>query len=68
MLELRQHHPLSILLNVAGLARSTFYYQQKVLLAGDRYAALKQRIRAIYESHRGRYGYRRITAVIRQAG
>lgn len=47
MLELRQHHPLSILLNVAGLARSTFYYQQKVLLAGDRYAALKQRIRAI---------------------
>ncbi|WP_261313196.1 IS3 family transposase, partial [Burkholderia dolosa] len=68
VLELRQHHPLSILLNVAGLARSTFYYQQKVLLAGDRYAALKQRIRTIYECHRGRYGYRRITAVIRQAG
>lgn len=59
---------MAILLAVAGLARSTFYYQQKVLLAGDRYAELKQRIRTIYERHRGRYGYRRITAVIRQAG
>lgn len=59
---------MAILLNVAGLARSTFYYQQKVLLAGDRYAELKQRIRTIYERHRGRYGYRRITAAIRQAG
>ncbi|MDF3083358.1 IS3 family transposase [Burkholderia sola] len=68
VLELRQSHALAILLDVAGLARSTFYYQLKVLQAGDRYAGLKQRIRAIYESHQGRYGYRRITAVVRQAG
>jgi putative transposase len=68
VLELRQDHALAILLEVAQLARSTFYYQQKVLQAGDRYAALKQRIQTIYASHRGRYGYRRITAVIRQAG
>jgi putative transposase len=59
---------LATLLEVAELARSTFYYHQKVLQAGDRYAELKQRIQAIYASHRGRYGYRRITAVIRQAG
>lgn len=59
---------MAILLDVAGLARSTFYYQIKVLLGGDRYAELKQRIRTIYEHHRGRYGYRRITATIRQAG
>ncbi|XQM33521.1 Transposase (plasmid) [Cupriavidus sp. H19C3] len=59
---------MAVLLAVAGLARSTFYYQQKALLAGDRYAELKQRIRAIYERHRGRYGYRRITAAIRQDG
>lgn len=62
------HHSLAILLAVAGLARSTFYYQQKALLAVDRYAELKQRIRTIYDHHRGRYGYRRITAVIRQDG
>jgi transposase InsO family protein len=53
---------------VAGLARSTFYYQQKVLQAGDKYASLKECIRALFEQHKGRYGYRRITAAIRRQG
>jgi transposase InsO family protein len=56
------------LLRAAGLARSTFYYQLNVLDAGDRHTELKTRIRAVYERHKGRYGYRRITAAIRQAG
>lgn len=34
----------------------------------DAYAQLKQRIGAVYARHKGRYGYRRITAVPRQAG
>jgi len=34
----------------------------------DRHAELKSRIRALYERHKGRYGYRRITAALRQAG
>jgi transposase InsO family protein len=57
-----------MLLKAAGLSRSTFYYQAKVLEVGDRYAGLKSSIRAIYERHKGRYGYRRITAQLRQAG
>ena len=68
MLELRQGHDLAVLLKVAALARSTFYYQMKAQQAGDRYADLKSRIRVLYESHKGRYGYRRITAVLRHAG
>ncbi len=68
MLELRQGHDLAVLLKVAALARSTFYYQKRAQHAGDRYADLKSRIRALYESHKGRYGYRRITAVLRHAG
>jgi len=56
------------LLKVAGLARSTFYYQQKALQAVDKYTALKARIRALFEQHKGRYGYRRITLAIRQTG
>lgn len=56
------------LLKMAGLSRSTFYYQAKVLEAGDKYASLKSHIRAIYERHKGRYGYRRITAELCQAG
>jgi putative transposase len=50
------------------LSRSTFYYQAKVLATGDRYTILKSSIKAVYERHKGRYGYRRITAQLRQAG
>jgi transposase InsO family protein len=56
------------LLRAAKLSRSTFYYQAKVLQSGDRYAALKARIHAIYERHKGRYGYRRITAELGRGG
>lgn len=56
------------LLTAAGLPRSTFYYQAKVLETGDKYASLKSSIKAVYERHKGRYGYRRITAQLRQAG
>ncbi len=68
MLELRQGHRLAMLLKVAGLSRSTFYYQIKAQQTGDRQADLKLRIRTIYDYHKGRYGYRRITAALRQAG
>lgn len=50
------------------MARSTFYYQQKVMLIEDKYADLKEHIRTIYARHQGRYGYRRITASIQQSG
>ncbi len=52
----------------AGLSRSTFYYQAKALQAGDKYAQLKASIRAVYERHKGRYGYRRITAELVRCG
>lgn len=50
------------------MSRSTFYYQLQHWEAGDRYAQLKQQIRRLYDRHRGRYGYRRITAALRQTG
>ena len=68
VLELRQAHDLAILLRVASLSRSTFYYQVKAQQAGDSKASLKSRIKAIYEHHKGRYGYRRITDELRKAG
>ncbi|WP_249202695.1 IS3 family transposase, partial [Burkholderia cenocepacia] len=66
--ELRQRHPVAALLKAAGLARSTFYYQLRTLGADDRHADLKAQIRTVFERHKGRYGYRRVTAAIRQAG
>jgi len=66
--ELRQHFPLVDLLKVAGLARSTFYHQCGRLTAADKYATLKAEIRVIFDRHRGRYGYRRITSALRSRG
>ncbi|CAB3768058.1 Putative transposase InsK for insertion sequence element IS150 [Paraburkholderia humisilvae] len=65
---LRGQHPLAALLKVAGLARSTFYYQLRILEDGERHVELKEKISTIDEHHQGRYGYRRITATIRNAG
>ena len=68
-MELRAVYPLANLLRAAELSRSTFYYQAKVLQQSvDRYAQLKASIAVIYEHHKGRYGYRRITDELRNTG
>jgi putative transposase len=61
-------HPLEGLLELAKLPRSTFYYRQKAASRPDRHAALKEAIKAIFDSHKGRYGYRRVTAQLRRLG
>ena len=68
MHELRQLFPIARLLKLADLARSTFYYQQKSLQVADKYEQLKEQIRTLFDCHKGRYGYRRITAGLRQSG
>ena len=68
MIELRPHFPLSGLLRTAGLPRSSFYYQQKTLKTIDKHCDLKTKIREIFDRHRGRYGYRRVTAELKRTG
>ncbi len=48
------------MLQLSGLARSTFYYYLKYLNT-DKYECEKQEIVDIYNANKGRYGYRRIT-------
>lgn len=50
------------------MARSSFYYHQKMLQKKDKYAGIKALIKQIYHRHKGRFGYRRITILIRQKG
>ena len=57
---------MGALLQVSGLSRSTYYYQCSLQLAGCESDPLKQQISTIYHRHKGRYGYRRITAELRQ--
>jgi putative transposase len=66
--ELRPQFPLRVLLKVAELARSVFYYHRQAQDADDKYGPLKERIRSIFDAHQGRYGYRRITVALVQMG
>jgi putative transposase len=68
VIELRQKFSLKELLKMTGMARSTFYYQQKALAAADKYAAEKDKIHRIFHEHKGRYGYRRVTAALARIG
>ena len=43
------------------MARSTYYYHTKRLSEPDGYDAARAAIHKIYDHHKGRYGYRRIT-------
>lgn len=59
---------LDILLDFSGLARSTYYYHIKQLKQVDKDKELKAEIKAIYDEHKGNYGYRRITLELRNQG
>ena len=59
--ELRREYKLDMLLEIAQLPRSTFYYHSKQQNKEDKYARAKEEIADIYHENKGRYGYRRIT-------
>ncbi|WP_440524876.1 IS3 family transposase [Serratia sarumanii] len=65
---LRQKHGLNLLLRVSVLPRSTYYYCCKNSTVPDKYREVKQRVAAIFHAHKGRYGYRRVTCVLRNEG
>jgi transposase InsO family protein len=67
-MELRHKFDLNLLLNQTNMARSSFYYYQKQRKEPDKYKVIKQWIKSIYDKHRGRYGYRRITAELNNKG
>ena len=50
------------------MARSVFYYHLKRSKSEDKYAQVKKAIYRIFHEHKGRYGYRRITAELRNQG
>ncbi|MGC5077773.1 IS3 family transposase [Agrococcus sp. DT81.2] len=63
----KAEHRLEVL-QVAGLARSTFFYHQSRVAQPDLQAGLEAAIRAAFEAAKGRYGHRRVHAVLRRDG
>ncbi len=66
--ELRNEFKIGLLIDVAGIPRSTYYYYSKQFddPTSDKYADVKALIRRIYDDSKGRYGYRRITKELRK--
>lgn len=56
------------LIRAAEMPRSTYYYWVKQMNRPDKYKEIKELIAEIYHEHKGRYGYRRITLVLRNKG
>ena len=66
---LKADYPLPLLLQVAGLARSTFFYHQKRFdVRPDPYAQVRTLIKDIFEKSHKRYGHRKIWAVLVKQG
>jgi len=65
---LEPYFPLSVLLGVSKMARSTYYHNLSALSRRDKYAPVKERIGTLFREHRGRYGVRRITHALRSEG
>ena len=66
--ELRREFKITELMGIAKIPHSTYYYHQNNFSKPDKYADIKQQILRIWDKHKGRYGYRRITLELRNNG
>ena len=55
-------------MKILELSKSSYYYTVKVLERDDLDKDIKERITSIYSENKGRYGYRRITLVLKGQG
>lgn len=56
------------MLNHMDMAKSSYYYHEKQRQIQDKYQDIKKLINQIYNEHKGRFGYRRITLEIKNRG
>lgn len=61
---LKDKYSLPLLLEKLEFSKSSYYYQEKCLRNPDKYLKLRERVREIFYENKGRYGYRRIWAIL----
>ena len=57
-----------MLIDIAGIPRSSYYYHTTQLGKPNKYVVEKEEIQAIYKDNKGRMGYRRIAIEMRNRG
>ncbi|WP_242655276.1 IS3 family transposase [Clostridium cellulovorans] len=65
---LKNKYSLPLLLEKLDLAKSCYYYQEKVLSKPDKYAQLRKHIKEMFKETKGRYCYRRIYRLLAKDG
>lgn len=65
---LKNKYSLPALCRKLKLPKSSYYYQEKVLYATDKYQALRQRIIDLFHQNRDAYGYRKIHKLLSDEG
>lgn len=65
---LKDKYPLPLLLKQLKLPKSSYYYQESALKKQDRYSGIRKKISALFHENSGRYGYRRIHALLSREG
>ncbi len=68
LIALKADYRLPVLLQAAGLARSTFFYHQARLESPDPKETLKSAITEVFTANHGRYGHRRIHTELMKKG
>ncbi|MCY7009293.1 IS3 family transposase, partial [Fusobacterium simiae] len=66
--ELRAKYPFKILLKIAGISRSVYYYHIDKKDIDDKNIDIIKKIKEIYYANKGRYGYRRVTLELKNQG
>lgn len=62
---LEPEYGLSVMLSVAGMARSTYYYQCSIMNRPNKHEDIVRTMRKLHRIHKGRYGYRRMAAALK---
>jgi putative transposase len=65
---LRKRYPLNEPLECLSMPKSSYFYHHAALSMPDKYSELRERLRAAFALAGGRYGYRRIHAVLTRDG
>ncbi|WP_339003154.1 IS3 family transposase [Fusobacterium polymorphum] len=66
--ELRAKYPFKILLKIAGISRSVYYYYIDKKDIDEKNKDIIEKIKEIYYANKGRYGYRRVTLELKNQG
>lgn len=65
---LRTKYPLNELLMMAGMSKSSYFYQREAQSRPDKYAALRTEVKKVFAENQSRYGYRRVHTEIKGNG